>query len=123
MPDGACVTGSVAIRGGWRGAVVLECAEPVARHAASVMFGMDAGKIEPPESSDCVRELTNIIAGNLKSVFPGPSSLGVPSVELGPARENPGSRVVARLAFETPNGLIFVSLLEQGSEDEDRRRR
>ena len=80
-----CVTASgvVAITGTWQGKVGLECAGELPQRLASVMFAADAAGLSPEDVSDAVGELTNILAGNTKSLLPEPSRLSMPVVTLG----------------------------------------
>jgi chemotaxis protein CheX len=78
---GPVTRASVVIRGGWSGFVVLEMGSGTAEEAARVMLDLEAGDdVEPEEVADAVGELVNIIGGNLKSLLPTASSLGLPRV-------------------------------------------
>ena len=61
----------VHITGAWDGVIVLECSEPLLRHAAAVMFGTTAETIDSVSMTDALGELTNMIGGNIKSLLPG----------------------------------------------------
>ena len=41
---------------------------------------LDAQEVEPDEVADAAGELVNIIGGNLKTLLPTPSKLGLPEV-------------------------------------------
>lgn len=79
---GPVVTGCIQIVGAWRGAVVLRCPLPLARNLADQMF---QGESVPTseEIRDALGELTNVIGGNIKALFPGPSQLSLPTVTIG----------------------------------------
>ena len=79
--DGPVTRASVVIRGGWSGVVLLEMGAATAQEAARVMLDRDEGDdVEPDEVADAVGELVNIIGGNVKSLLPAASSLGLPQV-------------------------------------------
>jgi chemotaxis protein CheX len=79
--DDPVTRASVVIRGGWSGMVLLEMGSGTALEAARVMLDLDEGDdVEPEEVADAVGELVNIIGGNMKSLLPTASSLGLPQV-------------------------------------------
>ena len=79
--EGPVTQASVTIRGGWAGVVVLEMGSATAEEAARVMLDLDAADDAAPEEvADAVGELVNIIGGNVKSLLPSASTLGLPQV-------------------------------------------
>lgn len=83
VPDevtGEDVVAMATISGGWNGTVCVSCSKLAARHATSAMFGMDDDELTPAEINDAVGELVNVVGGNIKSLVPGPSVLGLPIV-------------------------------------------
>jgi chemotaxis protein CheX len=76
--EGVPARAVVRIAGDWSGAVRLEMSRETAAAAARIM--LDADQVEPDEVADAVGELVNIIGGNLKSLLPTPSRLGLPQV-------------------------------------------
>ncbi len=73
----------ISISGQWTGDVVLESSVEVARAAASRMFSTPEEDLAFDEVQDALAELANVIGGNIKSLVPGPSHLGLPSVTSG----------------------------------------
>lgn len=73
----------VQITGAWQGAVVIECAPPLARHLAGKLFQIQEGEVTPADMRDALGEIANVVAGNLKARLPGHSSLGLPTVTHG----------------------------------------
>jgi chemotaxis protein CheX len=117
---GPVVTGCIQIVGAWRGAVVLRCPLPLAQTLADQMFqGESASTSE--EIRDAVGELTNVIGGNIKALFPGPSQLSLPTVtigadyELGVLESSP----LAAAGFVCDGQPLVVSLL--AARDAERR--
>jgi len=107
--------GIIQIHGAWEGAVAVQCAEPMARHAAMVMFSMDAGTVSNEDLHDCLGELTNMIGGNLKALLPEPCTLGLPVVVEGHdyRLRLPGAAPVRRSAFRAGEEIIVVTVLER----------
>lgn len=74
---------SVQITGTWQGAVVIECAPPLARNLASKLFNIDEREVASADMRDALGEIANIVAGNLKACLPGHLALGLPTVTHG----------------------------------------
>lgn len=74
----------VTVTGPWDGVVVLTCgASGTADLTRSVLQLDDDEQPTAEDVDDVLRELANILGGNVKSLLPGPSALGLP--ETGPA--------------------------------------
>ena len=102
----------VTLEGGAVGKFTLACALPLARRAATFMFGEPDHDIEIERVQDAVAELTNVIAGNLKSLLPGESRLGIPvSRLLEPGEPLPrlGDGAGCRLVFRSGPDLFLIS--------------
>lgn len=63
LSDGAVVH----ILGDWMGSVVFQCGPSTARSIAQRMFGLQ--RVSTEEIDDALREIANIIGGNLKGVL------------------------------------------------------
>lgn len=112
------LTGCVQITGDWEGAVVLHCSAELSRLVRSIMFEVEPEDGTADEAEDALGELTNMIAGNLKSLLPGICYLSLPIVVNGLDYRTivPGSQLVSQVAFECQSQLFMVMLLER---DED----
>lgn len=73
---------SVTISGTSNGLVAVDCSEELARRLASAMFDSPESELSEAEVLDSLGEIANIIGGNIKALLPGPSTLGLPKVEL-----------------------------------------
>jgi len=108
------VTGSIQIVGTWLGTVLLECSEKLAKQVARAMFGLDGEEPTAEEVRDALAEITNVTAGNLKSLLSGQCQMSTPEVKEcgldGPLR--PDKIVITRQAFSCQGELLFVTLLE-----------
>lgn len=79
---------TVGISGEWNGRVVLDLGPESALQIACRLLEASPGELEPPAILDAAGEMANILAGNLKSMLPQPSKLGLPVVEAGDAIGN-----------------------------------
>jgi len=77
------LTGCVQITGGWAGAVTIRCATAAAARFAAVMFGCEPETLSDEEVRDALGELTNMLAGSVKGMFPEECQLGIPAVADG----------------------------------------
>lgn len=75
------VRASVAIHGDWCGTVSLEMTPATAETAARTMLHIEDGAVvEDVDVTDALGELVNMIGGNIKSLLPSGSTLGLPMV-------------------------------------------
>ena len=111
MHDGG-VVGRVAVTGDWQGCVLLACPAQLARTAASAMFDLPAEQLTDEEVADAVGELTNMVAGNVKSMLPGPSRLSMPAVTVGVSSTGgmPGAVLVNTVSFACEGLPLTVSV-------------
>jgi chemotaxis protein CheX len=77
------LSASVNIVGGWNGAVLYLPTEAFARRCAAIMFNVAPEAVTRDDIHDAAAELCNMLAGGLKSILPGPSSLSLPLVAEG----------------------------------------
>jgi chemotaxis protein CheX len=84
----------VELSGAFRGRVVLAASPALASRLAQQLLGAD--RVSAEQVDDALGELANILAGNLKALFPAPVSLGLPRV--GDAAPVPG-QPLAELAY------------------------
>ena len=111
----ACtLIGRVQIVGNRQRSVSLECTEELAGKVARAMFALDSQKPTPDEIRDALAEITNVTAGNLKSLERAHCQLSTPQVaERG--QDSPGtpeSAVLSRQAFVCQGEPFVVKLLE-----------
>lgn len=77
------LSGCIQLAGAWQGAVILDCSDEFAQHAAAAMFSLDDADVQTQDKIDTVAELVNMLGGNIKSILPGPSFLALPTVTAG----------------------------------------
>lgn len=107
------LTSLVQITGAWCGAVTFECTREMAKTIASAMFGSDAATVPDAEICDALDEVANMVGGAYKSLLPTPVNLSLPSVTEGVGYRMfiPGSRLLARTAFDCSSETIVVTVL------------
>ncbi len=106
------LAGRIAIRGAWRGQVVLACSRLAARKAAAIMFKIPPARISALQQNDALGELTHILSGNLKSLLPAPSSISLPVVTEGYNTAVEG-RLVGQVLLRCENQPLQLTLYEQ----------
>jgi chemotaxis protein CheX len=108
------VVSTVHLAGATSGAVVINCAEPLARLVAATMFNVALDEVTAADIHDAVGELTNIAAGNLKAALPNPYLLSLPTVVEGQDFRThlPNGRLVAQTAFSCGDHRFAVSVFE-----------
>ena len=87
LEEAGLVQASVGIQGDWTGTVTLEMAPTTAETAARTMLLLDT--VEEADVTDALGELVNMIGGNIKSLLPSGSTLGLPIVSHEPLRPAP----------------------------------
>jgi chemotaxis protein CheX len=113
------VTACVHIVGEWRGAVMLQCGMPLARTLAAQMFQAESAPTLE-DVRDALGELTNVIGGNVKALFPGPSRISLPAVavgsdyQLGVVESSP----VTAVPFECAGQPLLITLFEDSTDGE-----
>ncbi|MEZ4221955.1 MAG: chemotaxis protein CheX [Polyangiaceae bacterium] len=109
------LVGCVTVDGAWRGAVTVSCPRRLATRIAAVMFGCDETKVTPECSRDALCEMTNVVGGNIKSLFASVADeachLSLPIASEGGV-SFPGARVVHHLRFNVGADTLRVTVLE-----------
>ncbi|TIC79014.1 chemotaxis protein CheX [Nocardioides sp. GY 10127] len=77
----AAVHATIAVLGSWTGQVVVECSRDAAERMAQQMLMVT--EVSEADLDDTVGELVNVVGGNVKSLVPAPSSLGLPVTVTG----------------------------------------
>jgi chemotaxis protein CheX len=86
-PPADVVSAWVDISGPWTGSVVLTCAPATAAALTeSVLMTRPPEVVDDEDVADALGELANVLGGNIKSVLPGDSRLGLPQIGSAPAR-------------------------------------
>ena len=111
------VTCVVQISGAWRGVVIQQCSEELARQVTSTMFGKATADVVTNEIHDVISELTNMLGGSLKAKLPMPSQLSLPIVMEGQDYQLviPHAPLLCQVAFECQGQRLIVTLLRQNT--------
>jgi len=109
------LTGAVYLAGAWRGAVLLECDRGQAYYFANRLMAVPMPEEVNDDVRDTMGELANMLGGNLKAVLPRGVVLSMPSVVEGSdysLRVCGGKAVVERVAYCSPVGVFWITLVE-----------
>ena len=86
-PPAEVVSAWVDIVGPWTGSVVLTCSPATARSLTeNVLMSRPPAVVDDEDVADALGELANVLGGNIKSVLPGQSRLGLPRIGTAPPR-------------------------------------
>jgi chemotaxis protein CheX len=86
-PPAELVSAWVDILGPWTGSVVVTCAPATAQALTeSVLMMRPPSQADDEDVADALGELANVLGGNIKSVLPGESRLGLPQIGPAPVR-------------------------------------
>ncbi|WP_375493195.1 chemotaxis protein CheX [uncultured Jatrophihabitans sp.] len=72
----------VDVHGEWDGRIEVSSSDGLVRLAAATLFDKPFEYVTDADLSDVLGELANVVGGNVKSVMPGPSVMGLPEVTL-----------------------------------------
>ena len=105
----------VTVDGDWRGAVAFSCPSATARHVSRTMLDVDQdnGGPEPEDVDDAVREMVNVVGGNIKALVPGGRVLGLPTIVAGPPAVD--GDLVGGLHVGWPRHVAHVGIWHTGS--------
>ena len=86
-PPAELLSAWVDITGPWTGSVVVTCAPATAAALTeSVLMTRPPEVVDDEDVADALGELANVLGGNIKSVLPGDSRLGLPQIGAAPPR-------------------------------------
>ena len=110
----SCMTSTVYLTGAWEGTVAVHCTTNLARHATSVMFGVESERVTEPQLRDTLGELANMISGNLKTLLPAPSFLSLPCVAegLNHLPQATDNSHLHQLIWDCNGQLLMVTVIE-----------
>lgn len=109
----AVFIGSILITGAWNGTVMLQVDEEHATNIASIIFQKEREELVYEEIADAIGEMTNILGGNIKALFPHPCSLGLPLVVKGSEARflEKEKLIVFSTSFSMQGSLIYVKVI------------
>lgn len=109
------VIGIIPIDGEFSGGVVVQVEESLAIELACAMLAMPMDALESDDIQDALGEISNMVAGNVKAILPGPSRLALPMLVRGLdcSVAMPEAEVVSDVAFECQGASVRVHLLKR----------
>lgn len=107
----------VQITGAWTGAVRLDCSRRFASRTAAAFLGLSELEVPREQMLDALGEVTNMVAGSVKPLLPGPCQISLPSVVDGTHYELNirKGRVISSAGLENEGEKLTVTLLEATS--------
>ena len=112
--QGNTLASCIHITGAWQGSVTLYCSTDLAKKLATAMISIPEEELTFSETQDVMGEIANIIAGNIKSLLPQPSSISLPSVAITDSDLRiPKSKLVNTTTFECAQSLLLVTLSQE----------
>lgn len=107
------LAGCVQITGEWQGAITLYAPKEIGKKVAATMHGLDETEVDNQQIQDVIGEITNILAGNIKSLLPAPCSISLPTVAVTDYNlHHPGSQTLTAVNFDC-DGLPFLVVMLQ----------
>ena len=121
-PEQMVLTGCVEISGAWQGMVLLDCAPMLARRMAATMLDAEEKSLSLHDVYDALGEIANIVAGNIKAMLPGPSSLSLPKIGADSAGASRGLEIqpMNELLFDCDGERLVVRVLQYVGDGDDR---
>ncbi len=109
---GPCYTSWVRIIGGINLTVILKCREDLARKSASAMLDIPEAEITPDQVKDGLKELANILGGNIKGMMAKYHFLSLPAVsELNQEPRLPEGEALCDFHFECQGQPLQLTVL------------
>jgi len=108
------IVGAVYLAGEWRGALLLETWAEQAFVWTHKLMSVPAPHSLDDDVRDCIGELANVIAGNLKSLLPAETALSMPSVVEGRqfTLRLIGGHQKIKVDFASPEGPFSITLVQ-----------
>lgn len=76
------LVGRCGLNGQWNGSIEVRLSGNLARAATAAMLMLPAETVDPADMLDAVREITNMIAGTVKSALPRPCLMTIPEARI-----------------------------------------
>ena len=112
------VTANIEVNGEWQGIVSLTMEHDLAAQLAMKMFSLEEKQVTDEDIKDSASEMMNIIGGNLKSMFPQPTQLGLPTVDAKEAHLNfPSTKQKSHVTFDCMGKKFSVAIHQAVNEN------
>jgi chemotaxis protein CheX len=103
-PEAGLEAASVAIGGGRSCRITLRVATPALDRAAAALLGLAPGEATAEDREDVLKELANMVGGNLKALLPQPTHLSLPRLGEPP----PGAPEAFSVHFDDAGDPVIV---------------
>lgn len=112
-PQAESVTSAVHFTEPWQASLFVDCSLPLALTFTGRLLAIEAPTSVNEDVLDAVRELANMIGGNLKAVMPSTVCMSVPMIVREQSRESElcGARRLSTIVFLTEFGDFCLTLL------------
>lgn len=115
--EATMVRAEILFKGGWKGSVLLQIEPSLAREMAAVMMQKEPADTADAEAMDAVGEIANMIAGNLKPLFPGQRSMSLPKVSQAGLSHLPHDAYPLALSYLLDGRGLSIELAENRSQN------
>lgn len=78
--DPTALTAAISFTGAWNGHVTMTLGESLSRRIAGSMLEVEPEQLEKEDVLDALREVINMLGGNIKALLPPPCQLSLPFV-------------------------------------------
>ena len=114
QPEEKIWTSCVKISGSWRGAILLECPESIARHAAAMLFAADSEEMAEDDIEAAVKELADLFGKKMRPHLPEATKLSRPSIveEQGQCKALIGMSGLAELKMSCEGRPVRIVLFQ-----------
>ena len=104
----------VRISGSWRGAILLECPESIARHAAAMLFAADSDDMTEDDIEAAVKELADLFGKKMRQHLPEATKLSRPSIveEQGQCKAIIGMSGLSELKMSCEGRPVRIALFQ-----------
>ncbi|HEX4287112.1 MAG TPA: chemotaxis protein CheX [Terracidiphilus sp.] len=123
--DGFClgaghVLGTVILSGAWSGSIEIRMDEGLTLQATAAMLMQSPESVQEADTLDAAKEISNMIAGGIKSSLPRPCAMTVPEAAVAGCRYCGAMRAQhsVAVAFRHDAGEMIVSVLMDRTNDE-----
>jgi CheY-specific phosphatase CheX len=112
-PPEELVTAAIYFTGPWNGAMMIECALPLAFGFTSRLMSVPPPNSVDADVCDSLAELVNMVAGNFKALMPAETGISIPSVVRGRdyILQLRGSKTLSQIVFATDLGDFCLTLV------------
>ena len=110
IPD--FIIATIQISGSWDGTIMFKTSKNMAKQAASTMFSSALSELTADDLGDALCELTNMIAGNLKTLFLGENYLSLPSIS-DECNDETKAKILFEQSLQCQQEPLKITILEK----------